>query len=91
MALVSNLLLVVVLLSWEASWAFTPSFPRSVPSTTVLRGRLDDLSKDLYGADPNPDIEKDSREATKLAKDKVDRFGAGDWKDFVDFDEFDGR
>ncbi len=59
-------------------------------SPFVLMGYLDDLSKDLYAPDDNPDIEATSREATKMAKDQVKSYGPGSFQDFVDFNEFDG-
>mmetsp|Transcript_15760 Transcript_15760/g.32071 ORF Transcript_15760/g.32071 Transcript_15760/m.32071 type:complete len:308 (-) Transcript_15760:391-1314(-) len=59
-------------------------------STSVLMGYLDDLSKDLYAEDDNPDVEATSRESTKMAKDQVKSYGPGSFQDFVDFNEFDG-
>mmetsp|Transcript_8688 Transcript_8688/g.12630 ORF Transcript_8688/g.12630 Transcript_8688/m.12630 type:complete len:303 (+) Transcript_8688:42-950(+) len=58
---------------------------------TSLKGYLDDLSKELYQPVDNPDIEGDKKENTDLPKDKIERFGPGDWSTFTDFsDEFDG-
>ena len=60
----------------------------------VLYGYLDNLSRDeLYDTrgDPNPDIYAESREATQMNKEQVDRYGPGDLSQYVDFgDEFDG-
>jgi hypothetical protein len=51
-------------------------------SSLVLKGYLDAL-----GAIPPPEEEKidDSREATMMAKDAIDRAGPSDWSQFVDF------
>jgi len=68
--------------------AFVPSL-KSQPYT-VLNGYLDDLTDDLYKESAVPDVQGDKREANKMAKNEVDRFGPGNLKDFVDFDEFDG-
>lgn len=45
-----------------------------------------------YTYDPEADVEEedDSREATNMPKERVDRYGPGDLRQFVDFDEFDG-
>ena len=63
-------------------------------TVVVVYGYLDNLSRDeLYDTrgDPNPDIYAESREATQMSKDQVDRYGPGDLSQFVDFgDEFDG-
>ena len=63
-------------------------------TVVVLYGYLDNLSRDeLYDTrgDPNPDLYAESREATQMSKDQVDRYGPGDLSQFVDFgDEFDG-
>ena len=65
-----------------------------VTVVTVLYGYLDNLSRDeLYDTrgDPNPDLYAESREATQMSKDQIDRYGPGDLSQFVDFgDEFDG-
>lgn len=53
-------------------------------------GYLDDLSADLYGPDPTPDLEEESREATNMKKEDIDRFSVGNWDDYVEFNEFDG-
>jgi hypothetical protein len=59
-------------------------------SSTQLQGYLDDLSKDLNAPDANPDIYADSKEVTDMSKDQIDRYGPGDFSQFVDFQEFDG-
>mmetsp|Transcript_8527 Transcript_8527/g.12145 ORF Transcript_8527/g.12145 Transcript_8527/m.12145 type:complete len:324 (-) Transcript_8527:185-1156(-) len=67
-----------------------PSFNNNDNKPTILKGYLDDLSSDLYQEDATPDVEKDSAEYNKMAKDQIDRYGPGNLADFVDFDEFDG-
>jgi hypothetical protein len=80
---------VTLLFSSPCCWAFFS--PSASTRSAVLKGYLDDLSRELYAPDGNPDIENDSREATDLAKDKIDRMGPGDWSSYRDFgDEFDG-
>jgi hypothetical protein len=65
-----------------------PQMPVAVPRAVGLRmGYLDDLSRDLYKEVDEPDLEK-TYEATTAKE--TDRYGVGDWKDFVDFEEFDG-
>ena len=59
-------------------------------SMAPLKGYLDDLTSDLYGEDSNPDPEAESREATKMDKSEIANHGPGSFKDFVDFNEFDG-
>lgn len=71
--------------------AFVPhvSSTRRARSTAVF-GYLDDLTPELYAPSNEPDVEK-TRESTNLSKDRVDRYGPGDFDDYVDFgDEFDG-
>ena len=72
--------------------AFTAALPRAAAasSRTALSGYLDDLSSDLNAADPNPDVYADSKEATDMKKEELDRYGPGDFSQFVDFHEFDG-
>jgi hypothetical protein len=74
------------------SEAFVPVSSKAFvsSSSTALNGYLDDLSKDLYAPDATPDIEGDKRENNKMKEEEKDRYGPGNWKDFVDFDEFDG-
>ena len=66
--------------------AFLPLQPNAA-APTLLKGYLDDL-----GAIPPPEEveDDDSREATNLKKESVDRFGAGSWDGYVEFNEFDG-
>ena len=60
-------------------------------SCPPLKGYLDNLSKDLYGPDGNPDPEAESREANKMDKDLIQNAGPSTFENFVDFaDEFDG-
>ena len=59
-------------------------------SLTKLNGYLDDLQSELNAPDANPDIEGDSKEATDMAKEQIDRYGPGDYSQFVEFEEFDG-
>lgn len=71
--------------------AFSPAARRPLVLRTTLNGYLDDLSNELRDTrNPNPIPEDETREATRLDKDKVDRYSVGDWSGFVDFDEFDG-
>jgi hypothetical protein len=74
------------------SEAFVPASNKAfVPKTsTALNGYLDDLSKELYAPDSNPDVEGDLRENTRMDDKDKDRYGPGNWENFVDFDEFDG-
>jgi hypothetical protein len=56
-------------------------------SLTAVGGYLDDLG----AIGPEEVVEEDdSREATKLSKDKISNFGVGSWEGYVDFNEFDG-
>jgi hypothetical protein len=68
--------------------AFLPQPHRAI--TPRVWGYLDDLSKEVYAPDATPDINAESREATKMDKEKLDRYGPGDFSQFVDFHEFDG-
>ena len=79
-----------VLLSLPCAAAFSPRALLPSTSTTTLKGYLDDLSEELYSPDANPIPEEESREATNMEKDKIDRYSVGDWSDYVEFDEFDG-
>ena len=81
---------IACLLVLNTTAAFLPLAERVRSPTSPLRGYLDDLSKDLNAPDNNPNPEEESREATKLAQELVDRAGPGSWETFVDFDEFDG-
>jgi hypothetical protein len=63
--------------------AFAPHSTYNKASfVVVLKGYLDNL-----GAIPPPEEEKidDSREATMMAKEAIDRAGPSDWSQFVDF------
>ena len=62
----------------------------SSPSIVVMRGYLDDLSDELYAEVPETRPEEETQEATKMDKDQIDRYGPGNWDDFVEFHEFDG-
>lgn len=71
----------LILLSLETTAAFvvrTSSMTRKAP----LFGYLDDLSKELYAPDGNPDINADSKEETDMAKEQIDRYGPGDFSQF---------
>lgn len=71
--------------------AFVPScLPQARRSTPALKGYLDDLTSDLHGPDSNPIPEEESREANKMAKDRIANAAADSFETFVDFDEFDG-
>lgn len=70
--------------------AFLPQQQQPHRAMTRARGYLDDLSKEVYAPDANPDIDAESREATNMDKEKLDRYGPGDFSQFVDFHEFDG-
>jgi hypothetical protein len=58
-------------------------------SHKLRMGYLDDITQ--YTKDPDEEKEEDdSREATNMNKDQVDRYGPGSLQGFVDFNEFDG-
>jgi hypothetical protein len=66
---------------------------RTTPTNTSPRlfGYLDDLAKDLSAQNPNPDVDADSKEMTDMARDKLDRYGPGDFSQFkVRLDVSDG-
>jgi hypothetical protein len=73
--------------------AFAPQtsqgFATTAASSTRLFGYLDDLNKYIGTAEEEVE-EDDSREATAMTEDKKDRFGVGDWSQYVEFQEFDG-
>lgn len=75
--------------SLPSAAAFAPLKTR-LSQQTALKGYLDNMTKDLYGEDPNPDPEAEDRENTKMKEEDKDRYGVGDWSDYVEFDEFDG-
>jgi hypothetical protein len=91
-----TLALTVMDAAWNVVAMVIPSphaFMTTSKSTTgilssKLYGYLDDLSRELYAPDSNPDIDAESRENTKLDKSLIDRAGPGSWDQFVDFDEF---
>jgi hypothetical protein len=64
----------------------------TTPTLVVLQmGYLDDLSSELRNtADPNPNLDEEDREFTKMSQDQLDRAGPGSWDSYVEFDEFDG-
>ncbi|KAL7563247.1 hypothetical protein ACA910_015739 [Epithemia clementina (nom. ined.)] len=58
-----------------------------------MGGYLDNLSRELRGEkadDSESEYDDKFRDANKLEKDQVDRYGVGSWDSFVDFNEFDG-
>jgi len=69
--------------------AFVPQLNGARAPLTV-KGYLDDLSNELYAPEDAPDIEGDAAEANQMAKEDLDRFGPGNWNEFVEFSEFDG-
>lgn len=86
----------VLAINSHQSSGFAPKIPltastKSSTPRTVLYGYLDDLSKDLRAPDSNPIPDEESREATVMAKDKLDRAGPGDWASYVEFNEVRGR
>ncbi|GMI21250.1 hypothetical protein TrCOL_g1914 [Triparma columacea] len=83
--------LLIATLLVSSTFAFTPSLINR-PSF-LLKGKLDDFSKDIIPTDEskkaNP--ERDSYRANVKDQKDVDRFGPGTYEDYVDFgDEFDG-
>ena len=83
-------LLLLLLLCLGVASAFQAAVSNNARRTQLF-GYLDDLSKEVYKPDGNPDIEADSKDATNMAKDQLDRFGPGSFDQYVDFgDEFDG-
>ena len=70
--------------------AFIPQRQMQKSASMVLRGYLDDLSKELYEKENAPDARKDSREYNTMDKDTIDRYGPGTFEVFQDFEEFDG-
>jgi hypothetical protein len=71
---------------------FSPILISKAPvrGTIIVKGYLDDIAKYTY--DPEADVQEDddSREATNMPKEQIDRYGPGDLRQFVDFHEFDG-
>jgi len=76
----------------DLSSAFLPQASRMAcrSPSTFIRGYLDDLSKkqDQYN-DEEEEVD-DSREATQMAADQVERYAPGSWQGYVEFNEFDG-
>jgi hypothetical protein len=71
--------------------AFIPQMQGHKFSKLVLKGYLDDLSKELYTKENAPDALKDSREYNNMDKANIDRYGPGTFEQgFQDFEEFDG-
>jgi hypothetical protein len=68
------------------------SFASKRISRVVVKGYLDDLSKDLTAKPAGEyDAATESLEATNLERSQVDRYGPGSLREFKDFsDEFDG-
>lgn len=71
----------------NAAAAFVPSTSFAPRTRVIIRGYLDDLSKELNAPDDNPDLEM-TRENTDAKV--TDRYGVQSWEGFVDFNEFDG-
>jgi len=72
--------------------AFVPQCSNAALSrtrTVAVGGYLDDLSKNMP-QDEEEDPDADSYERTVMKKEQQDRFGPGNWDQFVDFNEFDG-
>ena len=81
-----KIIAVSILALAESVHSFVHVQPKTV-TLTAVRGYLDDLG----AIGPEEVVEEDdSREATKMSKDKVSNFGVGSWEGFVDFNEFDG-
>uniref|UniRef100_A0A7S2MQK8 Uncharacterized protein n=1 Tax=Helicotheca tamesis TaxID=374047 RepID=A0A7S2MQK8_9STRA len=86
-----KLSIALLLSAITAEAAFIPSITRHARTSIITKGYLDDLNAQMGAPpeDPEADID-DSYEATKMAKDQIDRYGPGNLQDFVDFEEFDG-
>jgi len=78
--------------AYNINAAFVPhtTCPSSKRQSFKLQGYLDDLSKDLYGPSAVPDVEQDKYENNVMSEEDRDRYGPGDYKDYVEFDEYDG-
>ena len=75
---------------FTSAWTVV-SLPRTTSIVSLRMGYLDQLSKEeLYSSDDDGNERNDSREATQMAKEQIDRYGPGDLSQFVDFNEFDG-
>jgi hypothetical protein len=69
-----------------SAWAPAP-LPHERISALRRFGYLDNLSSLSEEEESAPN---DSREATQMAKEQIDRYGPGNLSQFVDFNEFDG-
>lgn len=78
---IMNVVTALIVLSLATTEAFVVHSSGSSIAPPLF-GYLDDLSSELYSPDGNPDLEADSKEATDMAKDKIDRFGPGDFSQF---------
>jgi hypothetical protein len=73
--------------------AFVPSrLPNAqmMLSSPLRMGYLDNLTREMNAPDSNPNPDEESAEANKMDKSEIVSFGPGSFKDFVDFNEFDG-
>lgn len=78
------------LIASSANAAFMPQ-SQNTRIGVVMRGYLDDLTRELNSAADNPDIEGTKKEVTNQKKEDIDRFGPAKWDKYADFgDEFDG-
>lgn len=84
------LLVLVTTPSSVSAWIPSSRTTTTTTSTARRMGYLDDLSKELYTKDDFDRPEDIDRNKLKLDEKDVDRFGVGNWQDFVDFEEFDG-
>jgi len=80
----------IIAISCASTSAAFVSQSSPVRHPILVKGYLDDLSEELYKEDATPDVDADSREANQMKKGDQDRFGPGNFDQFVDFDEFDG-
>lgn len=83
----SSLLLLTSASVSNAAFVANVNTPRS---SMAVNGYLDDLSQELYAPEDKPDIEGDAVENNRMSKEQLDRFGPGNWNEFVEFSEFDG-
>jgi len=89
---ISVSLLVCSLSSLKVDAAFVSQVtcPQTQRSSFALNGYLDDISKDLYGPSAVPNVEQEKYENNLMPKEDVDRYGPGQYDDYVEFVEFDG-
>jgi len=90
MKLSSAAILVACVSNVDAAFVSTTGSHSFQRSSVVVKGYLDDLTADLYKDAGVPDPVADKRENNDMSKDEIDRFGPGNLKDFVEFDEYDG-